>query len=121
MKESTSLYQYKLDTSATSINYPEWLLVFSEFLTIVVCIWIVLESMRIVKFFYKNPDKMAKLLTWNFFTDTLTYFVTLAMGLSLFFNEIEAVKSLVIIRPWVLVLNGIALRKLVNHFYNYKD
>lgn len=101
---------------ATSTIYPEWLILFSEIMTFFVCLWLVYEGMKLCLFFFGDGQCVSKLLTQEFLTDSLTALLTMIMGLFLFLDFKEGVKGLVIIRPWIILLNVIAFRRLYNHY-----
>lgn len=94
----------------------DYLYTFSEIFTFVAFSWVMWECIKLLRFFYRNNEKIAKLLTREFLTDLLTAVVTILMGIFLTLDFTDGVKALVIARPWVGVLNALALRRLYNHY-----
>lgn len=104
------------DYIAPNYPYPDWLITAAEIATMVAFIWVCWEAYKLTVFFWNDKSKLARLKTNEFLTDALTAILTVFMGLALYFNWQEGVKTFVIIRPIVGVLNAIALRRLYNHF-----
>lgn len=96
--------------------YPEWVLIFSEVSTVLVAAWLAYEAGKLALFFISGEGKIAQLLKTEFVTDLLQALVTLAMGVGLLLNDTFFVQSIVVLRPWVLLLNIYALRKLLKHY-----
>lgn len=95
---------------------PEEVLIFSEIATIVMGAWLVLEALRLTLYFVRGRSKTTVLLRNEFLSDTLQAAVTLSMGLALLLKDKFFVEFLVVARPWVLLLNIYALRKLRHHY-----
>ena len=106
------------DYIATSSIYPEWLMTFSEVLTVVTCVWLIYEGLKLFKFFYGHRDKLTKLLSLEFITKVGTGVMTLLMGVFLYLDHVEGVKTIVILRPIFIGLSAYALHRLYKF---YKD
>lgn len=99
---------------ATSPLFPEWLINFSEILTILTSIWVLYEVAKLV-FMYAHHKKggvFAKILTWTFLAKAFTSIVIMMMGLFLYLNWTNGVKFLVVFRPFIELFGGFWLRRL---------
>ena len=88
----------------------------AEIATVLAFGWVIWEAAKLVSFFMRNNEKVARLLTWEFATDLALAVVTVFMGLFLFIEWKAGTNALILIRPFVGVLNAIALRRLYNHY-----
>lgn len=87
----------------------------AEFITIILSLVGLLISFQLTLFFAKG-DTLAQRLKSEYFTDFLGFAVLFFMGVGLFFNWPLLVKIDVIIRPFVVLLNLIAMRRLYEHY-----
>ena len=86
-------------------KFPEWLIVFSEVATILTATWLVVEAGKLAFFFITGRDRITSLLKNEFLSDMLQAGVTLSMGVALLLNDKFFIQTLIVIRPWVLLLN----------------
>jgi len=106
------------DYIATSSIFHPTLLLFSEFLTIAIGLWVLYEVIKLCLFFAKHfkDSFLSRLLTWTFVAKGLTVVVIILMGYFLFLNKAEGVKALVIIRPLIEIFGAIAFRRLRKYY-----
>lgn len=88
----------------------------AEWLTIVVSLLGVSICLVHAAFFRNGADKLSAKLRSVFLTDAAVYFVTLVMGIGLFFDLSAVVWADVIIRPFILFLNVYASVRLYKHY-----
>ena len=88
----------------------------AEFSTILASVYPLIFAFLLAKFFLGHKEKLATLLNFEFLTDTLNFGLTLFMGVFLFTNYSAGVWFLVILRPIVVILNGVALHRLYRHY-----
>ena len=100
------------DYISKSHIYPEWLLTSAEFLTVVACLWLAYEGLKLFVFFFNHKEKLSKLLSLEFMTKVLVAVMTLLMGTFLFFDYVEGVNTIVVLRPVFIGLSAYALHKL---------
>ena len=96
--------------------YPEWLLTLSEALTVIFSIALIIVLSLLVSYFYKYSSKLDKLLTKAFFADVLRTVVTFGMGAALYFDWADGVKTLVVVRPWIILYSCYAMWGLYKHY-----
>jgi len=87
----------------------------SEALTIIFAVPAFYYTLRLATFFIKSDKQLSKFLKHEYWSDFLLYIVTFSIGAALFFNNDISFYTLVILRPWVILLNVLALRKLYRH------
>jgi len=104
------------DYIAASVMFNPNIILFAELATVISCIWLIVEAIKLFKFFYHHDDRLTKLLSFEFATKGLYALITLFMGWFLYFDFAEGVKFLVIIRPAFICLSAYALHRLY-HFY----
>ena len=95
---------------------PEIILTGSEILTIVMSLLGILVSLKLACFFSDCSKPLAKRLKYEYVTDFLSFLVLFTMGTALFLNWDALVKIDVIIRPFVVFLNILAMWRLYNHY-----
>lgn len=105
----------------TAEFFPEAILSFSEFLTLLVCLWGSIELLRIIKIFNNNKDKLAKVLTYEMYSDCLIFILTALMGYFLYISWEPGTEFLVLIRPLVVAVNVLSIRRLRKHFTDIKN
>lgn len=88
----------------------------AEIATFVAALYPLYFSYRLTLYFRGHREKLAKMFNFEFLTDLLNFGLTLLMGVFLFTNWSDGVWGLVFIRPIIIVLNGVALHRLYNHY-----
>ncbi len=106
----------KTDYIATSEIFNPNIIMVAELVTVMACVWLIVEAVKLFKFFHHHNDRLAKLLTFDFATKGLYALVTLFMGWFLYFDFAEGVKFLVIIRPLFICLSAYALHLLYRYY-----
>lgn len=99
---------------------PEYILTAHELFTVIISIVGIGISLYLSNFFRKDKSALSVKLYHEYITDFLACVVMLIMGLSLYFNMPLAVKMAVLIRPYVLLLNVVAMVRLYKHFVKRK-
>lgn len=108
------------DYIASVPNIPEWLLTFSELLTVAVSMCGIIACLHHAVFFKPSASGLASRLRNVFLTDAGVYLVTLVMGIGLYYNWALLVKYDVVIRPFVLIANVVASVSLYAHYRRVK-
>lgn len=101
--------------AGSSIFHPDLILA-AEFLTILACVWLIWEGLKLFNFFAHHREKLSKLLTLEFITKVGTATMTFFMGVFLFFDLGEGVKFIVILRPIFVACSAYALHLLYKHY-----
>lgn len=104
------------DYLAMSSLFNPTLIMVAELATVVSCIWLIIEAIKLFRFFYHHNDRLTKLLTFEFATRGFYALLTLFMGWFLYFDFAEGVKFLVIIRPLFICLSAYALHRLYRYY-----
>ena len=87
----------------------------SQFLTIIFAGLGMYYTYKLAMFFVRSNKELSTFLKAEYWSDLLLYLVTLLIGVALFLDISSAVWALVLLRPWVVLLNVFALRKLYRH------
>lgn len=105
------------DYIATTPEIPNELILFAEAFTVFTSMVGMLVALKLALFFnYDKKKPLAERLRSEYFTDFLLFFVTLCMALSLYYDSAFSVKVVVIIRPFVHLLNIYAMWRLYKHY-----
>lgn len=99
----------------TNLFHPD-LIVAAEILTIIACLWLIYEGLKLFTFFWHHEDRLTRLLSFEFLSKTLLAIVTFFMGLFLFLDFSNGVKFIVVIRPAFVFLSAYALHRLYNFY-----
>lgn len=95
---------------------PDWMVQAAELTTIALSIVGLFVSLMLTNFFGKDSRTLSQRLRSEYFTDFLGFVVLLVMGYALFFNMPWLVKIDVIVRPFVVLLNILAMVRLYLHY-----
>lgn len=92
----------------------------AELLTILVSFMGLFIGLWGFVFFSYSKKPLSRKMRFEYLTDAGVFFVTLVMGIGLYFNLHSVIHYDVILRPLILLLNVIAGYRLIRHFISVK-
>ncbi len=105
------------DYIAESPFLPEWVLTYSEMFTVATSLCGMATAGVLAIFFLRSKKhSLGSRLSLEYLTDFLLFVVTFMMGLALYMDSALFVKWVVVIRPFVHLLNIYAMYRLYKHY-----